>query len=151
MRKLTLIGLTILLLALPMITRAAGSPTPTATSAVTPSATQIQGSIPVIDPTALAGAQVTPDGLFSLAIRVFLALIGLFAFFGLLYSGFTYITSGGDAAKAALARKNIIWAIIGILVATLAYAMLLFVSQIVKEAAPAESTQTAATSTPATN
>jgi len=151
MRKLLLTSLAIFLLALPMVAQAAGSPTPTATSAVTPSATQAQGSIPVVDPTALAGAQITPDGLLGLAIRIFLALISLFAFFGLLYSGFTYITSGGDPAKAALARKNIIWAIIGILIAILAYAMLLLVSQIIKEASPTESTPTPATSTPATN
>ena len=55
-----------------------------------------------------------------------LAIVGLVAFFYLIVSGFNYITAGGDAAKAGLARTGIINAIIGVIVVLLAYVIVRF-------------------------
>lgn len=81
-------------------------------------------STDLIDPAELPGAQISLDALFSNGINLFLSLITLGAFLSLLYSGFLYITSAGDPNKAETARKNILWSIIGILIALLSFVLL---------------------------
>ena len=46
---------------------------------------------------------------------------GALAVIAIVYSGILYITSGADATRAETAKKNLIWAIIGIVVILLAY------------------------------
>lgn len=89
------------------------------------SATGSGGSIkPVETITAdqLPGSALNLAEILPAIIRAFLTLIALAAFFGLLYSGLLYITAGGDTGKAETARKNIVWALTGIIIALLSYA-----------------------------
>jgi hypothetical protein len=59
-------------------------------------------------------------GLVSAIIDWLLVLAGALAVIAIIYSGLMYITSGGDTAKAENAKKNLIWAIIGVVVIALA-------------------------------
>jgi len=45
---------------------------------------------------------------------------GAFATIAVVYSGIMYITAAGDEAKAETAKKNLTWAILGVVVAILA-------------------------------
>lgn len=80
-------------------------------------------------------SNLTVDGAVSGIIQIFLWLIALGAFFSIIYSGFMYITSAGDAAKAAQARKNIVWALLGILFAILSYGTLVYVTNFISTTA----------------
>lgn len=55
--------------------------------------------------------------LMAVIINWLLTFVGALAVIALIYSGVMYITAGGDAAKAENAKKNIVWAIVGILIA----------------------------------
>lgn len=67
------------------------------------------------------------DGLLYRA-SVFLASIaGVVAVVVALISGFRYITSAGDAQKAATARKTLIGAIIGLIIIALAQTIITFI------------------------
>lgn len=71
----------------------------------------------------LPGADINLQDLLPKIVRGFLILIAISAFFGLLYSGIMYITAGGDAAKAQTARKNIVWALTGVIIAVMSYSI----------------------------
>ncbi|MDP3992681.1 MAG: hypothetical protein Q8Q05_00460 [bacterium] len=66
-------------------------------------------------------------------ISLIFAFLAVMAFGGIIYSGVTMITSGGDATKFATGKKNLIWSIIGIIVVTLSYFILRFVGTLVEE------------------
>lgn len=53
-------------------------------------------------------------------INWLLGFVGALAVVAVVYSGIMYITSGGDPAKAEAAKKNLAWAIMGIIVVALA-------------------------------
>lgn len=67
--------------------------------------------------------------LFNLIIVIlnwFLVAVTIIAFVYLVLSGVKYITSGGDATKATEARNGIIYAIIGLIVISLAFFIIRF-------------------------
>ncbi|MEX0594773.1 MAG: hypothetical protein WD157_01590 [Patescibacteria group bacterium] len=70
------------------------------------------------------GTKLSLDQLFSGGINLFLGAIAVAAFAGLIYSGFTYITAGGDASKAEKARKNIMWTLLSLVVVSLSYVVI---------------------------
>jgi len=77
---------------------------------------------PVITlPTTAGFSNLSIDQLLINGVQFFLGIIAIAAFFSIIYSGVAMITSNGDAAKFASARNNIIWAIIGIIVAMLSF------------------------------
>jgi len=84
----------------------------------------------VINFSTLPGAQTNLETVFTRTIRIVFWLIALLAFLGLLYAGFQYITAGGDAAKTTIARRNIIYSLIGIVVALASYVVLAYVVEI---------------------
>ena len=67
------------------------------------------------------------DGMFRQIVNVFLFIIGAVAVIMLVYGGFRYVTSGGDASAVTAAKNTILYAVIGIIVAILAYAIVDFV------------------------
>ena len=81
-----------------------------------------------IDASALPGTSFSLDQIFSRLIGDFIWVIAVAAFAGIIYSGFMYITAGGDSSKAEAARKNLTWSIIGILLAVASYAIVTFVA-----------------------
>ncbi len=80
---------------------------------------------------ALGGAQpidLFGDGsVFSLIVSTMLFLIGAIAVIMLIYGGFRYVISGGNAASVTAAKNTILYAIVGVVVALLAYAIIDFV------------------------
>ncbi len=68
--------------------------------------------------------------LIAIVINYMLSFMGLLAVVALLYSGVMYITAGADPAKAELAKKNILWAIIGIVIVLLSVTIVNFVINI---------------------
>ena len=67
------------------------------------------------------------DGALTNITNTILRAIGLIAVIMLVFGGFKYIISGGDSAKVASAKNTIIYAIIGLIIVILAYAIVNFV------------------------
>ncbi len=60
-------------------------------------------------------------------IQLLLSFLGIFSVLIILYGGFLWMTSMGDDAKAARARKTIVSGIIGIIIIISAYSIASFV------------------------
>ncbi|MBQ8991931.1 hypothetical protein IJ103_01925 [Candidatus Saccharibacteria bacterium] len=70
---------------------------------------------------------VGPDGVFTKISNTLLLVIGVISVVMLIYGGFRYIISGGDNKKVTDAKNTILYAIIGLIIALLAYAIINFV------------------------
>ena len=68
-------------------------------------------------------------GLILKAVNVILLVAGVVAFIVLIFGGIGYMTSSGDPEKAEKAKNTIIYAIIGIVVVMLAYAIVMFIAK----------------------
>ena len=62
-------------------------------------------------------------------IQVVLGLVGIVAVCVMIYGGFTYLTSTGNPAKIAKAKNILLYGVVGVVVAGLAYAIVFFVSK----------------------
>lgn len=62
-------------------------------------------------------------------IDVALSLVGIVAVGMIVYGAITYVISTGDAAKLNRAKNAIIYGLVGVGIASLAYAIVFFVSQ----------------------
>ena len=60
-------------------------------------------------------------------VNLLLYVIGAAAVIMIIFGGFKYITSGGDAAGVTSAKNTIMYAVIGLIVAALAFAIVNFV------------------------
>lgn len=67
------------------------------------------------------------DGIFTKVVNIALFIIGALAVLMLIFGGIRYTISGGDTAAVTAAKNTILYAIIGIIVAILAYAIVNFV------------------------
>ena len=67
-------------------------------------------------------------GIFATITNVLLFLIGAISVIMLIIGGIRYVVSGGDQAQVTGAKNTILYAIIGIIVAFLAYAAVRFVT-----------------------
>ncbi len=65
-------------------------------------------------------------------VNYFLYAVGIAAVVMIVYGGFLYTSSGGDAGKLAKAKNTILWSVIGLIVAVLAYAIVNFAIGVVK-------------------
>jgi hypothetical protein len=68
------------------------------------------------------------DGVFRTIVNILLFLVGAVAVIMLVIGGFRYVLSGGDQNAVTSAKNTILYAIIGIVIAILAYAAVEFVS-----------------------
>ena len=82
----------------------------------------------------LAECNVAPDeegkGLMDtiqVIINVILAVLGIVTVLVIILGGVNYITSQGDPAKAAKAKNTILYGVIGLVIALLAFAIVNFV------------------------
>jgi hypothetical protein len=66
-------------------------------------------------------------GIFETITNVLLFLIGAVSVIMLIYGGLRYVISGGDSTAVTAAKNTILYAVIGIIVALLAYAIVNFV------------------------
>ena len=64
-----------------------------------------------------------PDSVFKTIVNVLLFLIGAISVIMLIYGGIRYTISGGNSANVTAAKNTILYAIIGLIVAFLAYAI----------------------------
>ncbi len=69
----------------------------------------------------------TQGGVFQTITNILLFLIGAIAVIMLIIGGVRYVISGGDQAQVTSAKNTILYAIVGIVVAFLAYAAVNFV------------------------
>lgn len=68
-----------------------------------------------------------PTGIFTTIVNVLLFLIGAISVIMIIYGGIRYTTSGGDAKNVTAAKDTILYAVVGLVVAILAYAIVNFV------------------------
>lgn len=68
-----------------------------------------------------------PDGIFKTITNVLLYIIGAISVIMLIIGGIRYTVSNGDTAAVTSAKNTILYAVIGIVVAILAYALVNFV------------------------
>ena len=78
----------------------------------------------------LLSDSLTLDGLLSGGIGIFLTVITVAAFVSLIYSGFIYITAGDNTDQTTKARKNILWALVAIVIALSSYIIIREVADI---------------------
>jgi len=99
--------------------------TPTASAACTEAATGLQAGLECANP----GADNVPQNLFgdgsvfTTIVNVLLFLIGAISVIMLIYGGIRYTISGGNSANVTAAKNTILYALIGLIVAFLAYAI----------------------------
>jgi len=86
----------------------------------------VQGGVNDVDPGNSAGADNLPD-VAKNVINVILYVLGILAVGFIIYGGVKYSMSAGDAAKVKSAKDTIMYAIIGLIVAILAFAIINFV------------------------
>ncbi len=77
-------------------------------------------------PTSLFGTD-GQGGLFQTIVNIMLFLVGAIAVIMLILGGIRYVVSGGDQNQVTGAKNTILYAVIGIVVAILAYAVVNFV------------------------
>jgi hypothetical protein len=68
-----------------------------------------------------------PDGIIARVTNVLAVIAGILAVVIIIWGGFTYVTSAGDANKATNARNMIIYAAIGLVVIVLAQTLIIFI------------------------
>ena len=68
-----------------------------------------------------------PGGMFTTIVNVALFIIGSISVLMLIYGGIRYTISGGDEKAVTSAKNTILYAVVGIVVALLAYAIVNFV------------------------
>lgn len=67
------------------------------------------------------------NGVFKTVTNVLLFIIGAIAVIMLIIGGIRYVVSGGDSSAITSAKNTILYAVVGIVVAILAYAVVNFV------------------------
>mgnify|MGYP004496626263 CR=1 FL=1 len=64
-----------------------------------------------------------PGSIFTTIVNVLLFLIGAISVIMLIYGGIRYTTSGGNSANVTAAKNTILYAIVGLIIAFLAFAV----------------------------
>jgi cytochrome bd-type quinol oxidase subunit 2 len=67
------------------------------------------------------------NGTFTQLTNTILVVVGIISVFMLIFGGIRYIVSGGDSKKVTDAKNTIMYAIIGLIIAILSYAIVNFV------------------------
>ncbi|MFZ2545316.1 MAG: hypothetical protein WAW80_05040 [Candidatus Saccharimonadales bacterium] len=89
-------------------------------------ATSAQGKDQTGDAASLFGDN-GQGGVFRTVTNVMLFLIGAVSVIMLIFGGIRYVVSGGDSTQVTNAKNTILYAVVGIVVAILAYAVVNFV------------------------
>ena len=67
------------------------------------------------------------NGVIRIVSNILIWVVGIVAVIMIVWSGFKYITAAGDTSKVASAKNSLIYAIVGLIIAILAYAIVNFV------------------------
>lgn len=81
-----------------------------------------------------AGSNGNPTDLNSVIksiVNVMLFIIGALAVIMIIYSGIRFATSGGNASTVTSARQTLIYAVVGLVIAILAYAIVNWVTAMI--------------------
>ncbi len=70
---------------------------------------------------------IGPSGVFTQITNTVLYIVGIISVIMLIYGGLRYVISGGDSKKVTDAKNTILYAIIGLIVSILAFAIVNFV------------------------
>jgi hypothetical protein len=70
---------------------------------------------------------IGPDGVFTQITNTVLFAVGIISVIMLIWGGLRYVVSGGDSKKVTDAKNTILYAIIGLIIAILAFAIVNFV------------------------
>ena len=73
------------------------------------------------------GDAACKTGIFTTIVNVFLFIIGAVSVLMIIYGGIRYTVSGGEAKNVTAAKDTILYAVVGLVVAILAYAIVNFV------------------------
>ena len=71
-------------------------------------------------------------GIVQSAVNVVISLVGMLAVFSIIYGGFTYITAQSDPAKIKRGKDMVVYAVVALVVAFLAYGIVIFVTKNLK-------------------
>lgn len=77
--------------------------------------------------TGMPSELIGDNGVFGRITNVVLLIVGIVSVIMLIYGGLRYILSGGDSKKVTDAKNTILYAIIGLIISLLAYAIVNFV------------------------
>ena len=66
-------------------------------------------------------------GIFRTIVNTLLFIIGAISVIMIIFGGFKYVTSGGDSAGVTSAKNTILYAVVGLIVAVLGFAIVDFV------------------------
>ena len=116
---------------------------PMAASAVCDTTTlTLQGGINCAAPAETQGTSLfATGGLFQKIANTLIFIVGAVAVIMLIIGGLRYVLSAGDSKNVTAAKDTILYAIVGIVVALLSFALIQFVvGQISPKAAPASQT-----------
>ena len=69
----------------------------------------------------------SPESLVKQFVNIFLFAVGALSVIMLIWGGIRYVLSGGDSGAVSSAKKTILYAVVGLIVAILAYAIVNFV------------------------
>lgn len=84
---------------------------------------EIQDGVDAVNP----GSGGDLESLITTIVNVLLFLIGVLSVIMIIYGGFRFVTSGGSAETVKAAKNTILYSIVGLVVAILAFAIVNFV------------------------
>ena len=85
---------------------------------------QVSEGINTATTSEMQGKSIDGDkGLIKTVVNILLWAVGILSVIMIIFSGFRYITSAGDASKTKSAQSTLIYSVVGLIVAILAYAI----------------------------
>lgn len=69
----------------------------------------------------------TVNSLISTIVNILSMIVGVVAVIMIIYSGFKYVSSGGDSSKISSAKNSLIYAVVGLAIAATAQVLVRFV------------------------
>jgi len=85
---------------------------------------QVSKGIDTATTSEMQGKSIDGDkGLIKTVVNVLLWAVGVLSVIMIIFSGFRYITSAGDASKTKSAQSTLIYSVVGLIVAIMAWAI----------------------------
>ena len=85
---------------------------------------QVSKGINTATTSEMKGKSIDGDkGLIKTVVNVLLWAVGILSVIMIIFSGFRYITSAGDASKTKSAQSTLTYSVVGLIVAIMAYAI----------------------------
>lgn len=85
---------------------------------------QVSKGIDTATTSEMKGKSIDGDkGLIKTVVNVLLWAVGILSVIMIIFSGFRYITSAGDASKTKSARSTLIYSVVGLIVSIMAWAI----------------------------